>query len=91
MAKLTKGPLSMDDFPEILLAEGFDKAFIGIGSRAGDDDIAVYDLEKCVNILVDSGMTHEEAAEYIDYNVLGAYVGPRTPLFLDPMDIDDVR
>jgi hypothetical protein len=66
-------------------------AFIGVGSRAGDDDIAVYDLEKCVNILVDSGMTHEEAAEYIDYNVLSAYVGPRTPLFLDPMDIDDVR
>jgi len=73
------------------LADGFDKAFIGVGSRAGDDDIAVYDLEKCVNILVDSVMTHEEAAEYIDYNVLGAYVGPRTPLFLDPMDIDDVR
>ena len=68
MAKLTKGPLFMDDFPELLLADGFDKAFIGVGSRAGDDDIAVYDLEKCVNILVDSGMTHEEAAEYIDYN-----------------------
>ena len=81
----------MDDFPEILLADGFDEAFIGIGSRAGDDDIAVYDLEKCVNILVNSGMTHEESVEYIEYNVLNAYVGPRTPLFLDPMDIEDVR
>jgi hypothetical protein len=91
MAKLTKGPLSMDDFPEILLADGFDKAFIGVGSRAGDDDIAVYDLEKCVTILVKSGMTYAESVEYIEYNVLGAYVGPRTPLFLDPMDIDDVR
>jgi hypothetical protein len=50
----------MDDFPELLLADGFDKAFIGVGSRAGDDDIAVYDLEKCVTILVDSGMTHAE-------------------------------
>ena len=91
MTNLTKGPLSMDDFPEILLADGFDEAFIGIGSRAGDEDIAVYDLEKCVNILVNSGMTHEESVEYIEYNVLSAYVGPRTPLFLDPMDIEDVR
>mgnify|MGYP000002892989 FL=1 len=81
----------MNDFSEILLADGFDNAFVGVGRVAGKEDIAVYDLEKCVNILIHSGMTPEEAVEYLEYNVLSAHVGPRTPLFLDFMDIDDVR
>jgi hypothetical protein len=27
-------------------------------------------------------MSHDEAQEYMDFNVLGAYVGEETPIFL---------
>jgi hypothetical protein len=43
----------------------------------------VYDLNKCIEVLVDrDGMSQEEAVEYMDFNVLGAYVGEETPIFL---------
>jgi hypothetical protein len=35
-----------------------------------------------VQILTRNRMTEEEAEEYLDFNVIGAYVGEMTPLFL---------
>jgi hypothetical protein len=31
------------------------------------------------------GMSHEEALEYFDYNVKGAYMGEKTPVWVDDM------
>tara|TARA_R110002020_G_scaffold144841_1_gene318034 strand:- start:2210 stop:2437 length:228 start_codon:yes stop_codon:yes gene_type:complete len=67
---------------EILFADGFEEALVGIGSRCGQPDIAVYDSEKCVSILESQGMTYAEAWEFFDFNVVGAWVGERTPLFV---------
>ena len=45
--------------------------------------VAVYDVDKCVQVLVDrDGMTHEGADEFLDFNTLGAYVGENGPLFV---------
>ena len=71
---------------DILLADGFDSAFIGIGSRCGQPDVAVYDAEKCIESLVSDGMEYEEAIEYFDFNVIDAWVGPRTPMFLRKLE-----
>jgi len=30
-------------------------------------------------------MPIEDAIEYVQYNVVGAYVGPKTPLFIEVM------
>jgi hypothetical protein len=43
--------------------------------------VAVYDYAKCIDILAES-MDYEEALEYFEYNVIGAYVGEQTPIFL---------
>lgn len=68
---------------EFLMADGFEDAIIGITSIKGHDDIVCYDYEKCVEILLKDGdMTDETAREYMEYNVIGAYLGPRTPSFL---------
>lgn len=65
---------------QALLADGLDDALIGIDMR---DYVAVYDVDKCVDILIEtSGMTREEAEEYFEYNTLGAYVGEYTPRFI---------
>ena len=64
----------------ILLADGFDSAFIGV-ARQFNTPFAVYDREQCIEILMEN-MSNEDAEEYFQYNVEGAYVGENTPAFL---------
>ena len=68
---------------DVLLADGFDAAFVGLAERCGSVPVAVYDRARCIQVLVArDGMSEEEAEEYFDFNVLGAYVGERTPWFI---------
>jgi len=68
---------------QIMTADGFDYALIGICERAGQDPIAVYDTNKCLAVLRErDDMTYEEAHEYFYYNVVGAWVGEYTPCFV---------
>jgi len=65
------------------LADGFEDALIGYGTQF-TTEVAVYSLQTCVSILIDrDGMTSEEAMEFMSFNVLGAYVGKDTPIFID--------
>jgi hypothetical protein len=71
-----------DDY---LKADGFDDAVIGTACVWRDqtrEDVLVYSVEKMIVILEAGGMTEEEAIEYISFNVEGAYVGPKTPVFM---------
>jgi len=68
-----------------VLASGFEDAFIGIG-RQFNRSIAVYDRQKCIDILINrDGMDFEQAEEYFQYNVQGAYVGEDTPIFMEKL------
>jgi hypothetical protein len=52
--------------------------------------VLVYDAEKIRDILVKrDGMTHEEAREYIEFNIEGGYLGIETPVLVWPDDIWD--
>lgn len=65
---------------QALLADGLDAALIGIDMR---DYVAVYDVDKCVDILMKtSDMNREEAEEYFEFNTLNAYGGEYTPRFV---------
>ena len=62
---------------------------MGIGSQFMSY-FAIYDYGKCVQILMQrDGMTEEDAEEFMDFNVTGAWVGKGTPVFLRPMSLDD--
>ena len=37
-------------------------------------------------VLIDEGLTHEDAIEYLDFNVLNAYVGENTPLYIHTLE-----
>ena len=75
----------------ILKADGFDEALIGIGRRCSQEDVLVYDFNKAVKILMDrDGMTEEEAFEYLEFNTLGAWVGEETPMFVHPVTMEEV-
>ena len=68
---------------EILLADGFDKALIGIG-QIYDKSIAVYDRQKVIDIIInDFGTNIDDAEDYFNFNVVGAYVGEYTPVFVE--------
>jgi hypothetical protein len=74
-----------DDKP--LLADGFDSAVLGLSRGPGSADVAVYSIDRCIDILVKrDGMSEEEAIEYMNFNVLDAYMGPMTPIFVYEMD-----
>ena len=66
----------------MIFANGFEKALLGAGRQA-HRDVAVYDYDKCVRILMKrEKWTEEEALEWMEYNVVGAYVGESTPVFV---------
>tara|TARA_R100000742_G_C4268662_1_gene87058 strand:- start:1061 stop:1306 length:246 start_codon:yes stop_codon:yes gene_type:complete len=65
---------------ESLLADGFDDAIIGIVDSFSDNPVVLYDKDKCIDILC-KDMSREEAIEYFNFNVMGAYMGDNTPKF----------
>ena len=74
-----------DDKEKPLFADGFDYAIIGVGDSMYPqyNSRIVYDYNMCEEVLqIRDGMTREEANEFMEYNVTGAYVGPLGPVFL---------
>jgi hypothetical protein len=54
----------------MLLADGFNDALIGTAERAGMRDVAAYDAEKCIQILIDrDGMSAQEAHEFFENEI----------------------
>lgn len=65
---------------ELLKADGFDDAVIGVESNTLR---LVYDVDKMVDILIKrDGMTGEDAMDYLNFNVISAYVGVQTPIYI---------
>jgi hypothetical protein len=65
-----------------LLADGFDEALIGITDNG--NNVAVYDSRKCIEILMErDDMSTDDACEFFLYNVIGSYVGDKTPVFVN--------
>ena len=73
------------DLPDdALIADGLDEAIIGY-----ENEKVIYDYNKCVEVFMkDNEWDWETAVEWMEFNVVGAYVGPKTPLFIDP-DAED--
>ena len=68
---------------EALLAEGFNNAILGMCLQFGQEPVVAYDYEKCLEILEERDeMSRSEAKEYMEYNVIGAYRGMYSPVFI---------
>ena len=68
---------------DMMTFDGFDEAIIGVSERDGSPPVIAYDIEKCIQVLVDrDGMSREDATEYIDFDVMGAWIGEGTPVFV---------
>lgn len=70
------------DDDALLFADGHDDAILGIAERDGVS-VVVYDVRKLIHLLRTSdGMSSEEAWEFFEYNIAGAWMGERTPIFV---------
>ena len=79
--KIREYILESDQYEGVVLCDDMEEAFIGLGEQFSNPPIAVYDREKCIEILA-RDMTYEEAVEYFEFNIIGAWVGEQTPMFL---------
>ena len=65
---------------ELLFADGYDDAIIGLDMGSGCK--VVYDYADCIQCLRDEGLTEMEAYDHFHYNTLGSYIGEQTPLYI---------
>lgn len=78
-----------DELEGAMLADGFEDAILGVAYRACSMPVVAYDYHSCIEILVDrDGMSWSEALDYFEFNVVGAFVGEGTPVFIE-RDCDD--
>ena len=69
--------------PSIIMYDNLERACIGVCHRYGQPPIAMYDWNKCIDILMEEdGATYEDAVEHLEVNSLGSWVGDYTPAFL---------
>ena len=74
---------------KMVKADGLEDAIIGVGSSINKPDVLIYSYNKCVKIFMEKeGWTHEEAVEWMDFNVVGAWVGETTPIFVHEIPSD---
>jgi len=69
-----------ENYPHLLKMDGYDAAIIGVVERSGLEAIC-YSYSKVIEMLM-SEMSEEEAREYFDFNMAGAYMGEFSPVFL---------
>lgn len=65
-----------------LAEEKFDSAIIGLAERFGGVEAVAYDVQKVLEILEEEFSSMDDAIEWYEYNILGAWMGERTPIFV---------
>lgn len=73
----------IEEFEDLLFADGFDDAIIGVDVAS---QRVVYSVPIMMGILMKDDMSEQDAIEYLEYNVFFAYVGEKTPIYVFEVD-----
>ena len=73
-----------EEYPDLMRMDGFDAAILGVVERIGLQTVC-YDLNKVISILMEQGMDEQDAWDWYQFNMLGAWVGEATPVFLETL------
>jgi hypothetical protein len=71
--------IEMYPYETFLIVADMDEAIIGVDVESFR---LVYSVEKIYEVLM-KDMPREDAIEYFDYNIVGAYMGEMTPIFVN--------
>ena len=63
---------------QFLIADGLDDAVIGLDESTMR---LIYSTSKSIQILMENGLNPEDAIEFFEYNIKGAYMGEKTPIW----------
>ena len=73
----------MSEAKTLFLDKDFDKAVIGHFSRCGKPLVIAYDVEKVIGVMMKKdSMNREDAEEFFQFNMEGAWCGEGTPAFV---------
>lgn len=70
----------------MLRADGFDNCCVGVVDGCDQNPVLCYSVDMILSQLEQDGMTREEAQEFFDFNIIGAYMGEGTPLFIRTLE-----
>ena len=80
---------------DLLKLDGFDEAVIGVCMTWNNETLVeriVYDGNKIIELLKSDGeMDEEEAQDYLDFNIIGAYMGEATPIVMWPTTAEELN
>tara|TARA_R110002110_G_scaffold111887_3_gene278450 strand:+ start:6102 stop:6383 length:282 start_codon:yes stop_codon:yes gene_type:complete len=71
--------------------EEYEDAIIGIAHRFGAEPIVAYDYDKVLESLAErfkeagSEDPHMDALEFFNHNIIGSWVGDKTPIFIQTL------
>ena len=74
--------MAANDVSEPAPSRGFDCAILGVLCRPSQPAVLVYDAERMIDVVCESGVDRDEAEEYLEYNTFGACVDRAQPLFV---------
>lgn len=71
----------LEQYPdeEFVILDGLDSAVVGIDAN---ELRLIYSVQLIIKKLVKQGLSEDDAHEWFAYNILGAYMGPKTPIYL---------
>ena len=82
----TKQKLSDIHGEELIFADGFDDAIIGVATGF-DSARVVYCYASMVEVMMkDNNMSYEDALDWVEFNTIGSYVGENTPIYVMGID-----
>lgn len=68
---------------DVVIFHGFDDCVIGLAEQFSSGPILVYDRERVIeSLMTNDDMTEEDAWDHFYFNIAGAWVGDRTPIFV---------
>ena len=74
------------EYPDTVTLTGLDNCIMGVIERFGmEQPVLLYSHKMILEELQDD-MSEEEAMEWFEYNILGAWMGDGTPAFLLTLD-----
>lgn len=86
MSEVVRNQIAEGHGEDLVFADGYDECIIGVVERAGLPPAVCYSRSAIIKKLIDEGMSEDEAEEFFEFNIVGAYVGDRTPCFLSAAD-----
>lgn len=80
-----KFKVDLDQYAEgAILLDGFEDCIVGIVEEYGNGKRILYSKNAIIQkLMIRDLMTHEDADEFYDYNILGLYAGEQNAVFLD--------